>query len=127
MPNAQDVGQVGALANAGEKLRDMGGVEPPAEQLIDRLQLGQVVVVVVRRSTDAPGRVEQAALPIGTDMRALTPEMRAKSSNRYSANATHPDPVRGAGRRCTATMHATTLAGRISFASEVLAARGKVC
>src|ERR1700731_4262235 len=35
--------------------------------------------------------------------------MRAKSSNRYSANATHPDGVLGARRLCTATIHATTL------------------
>ena len=43
-------------------------------------------------------------------LRALTPEIRANSSNRYSANAMHPDYATGALRLCTATMHATTVA-----------------
>src|SRR5262245_298617 len=43
-------------------------------------------------------------------LRALTPEIRANSSNRYSANAMHPDSATGALRLCTATTHATTLA-----------------
>ena len=42
-------------------------------------------------------------------LRALTPEIRANSSNRYSANAMHPDYATGALRLCTATMHATTV------------------
>jgi hypothetical protein len=48
-------------------------------------------------------------------LRALTPEIRANSSNRYSA------------KLCTATMHATTLAVKKVFASEVEIVATAIC
>ena len=66
--DAQDVGQIGALTHAREKLGDVSRVEAPAKQLVDRAQLRQVVVVVERRTADPARRVQQATLAIGADI-----------------------------------------------------------
>ncbi len=66
--DAQDRREIVALAHAGEELGDVRAVEALPKQLVDRLQLGQVVVVVERRATLPPRRVEQATLPIGADV-----------------------------------------------------------
>ena len=117
--NAQDVGQIGALAHAREELRDVGGVEPPAEQLIDGLQLGQVVVVVVRRPTDPPRRVEQAALPIGADIAGTDTRDPRQIVQPVLSQRDAPRP----GSGCASALHRDNACDhcsrRILFASEV--------
>ena len=66
--NPKDRGQVMALPHAGEELGDVRGVESLPQQLVDGLQLGQVVVVVIRRAALPARRVEQAAFPICADI-----------------------------------------------------------
>jgi hypothetical protein len=117
--NAQDVGQIGTLAHAREELRDVGGVEPPAEQLIDGLQLGEVVVVVVRRPTDPPRRVEQAALSIGADIAGTDTRDPRQIIQPVLSQRDTPRPRSG----CALALHRDNpcdhSSGRMLFASEV--------
>ena len=66
--DAQNRREIVALTHAGEELGDVRAVEPLPQQLVDGLQLGQVVVVVERRPSLPPWRVEQAAFAICADI-----------------------------------------------------------